>query len=121
MLEVDAMGWPSEHWQEEMSSLRSKIDRLDNEILSLIVKRTEVCRNIGKIKLMIGKPVFDPDREGEVIENRISLSRALGIHDDEFVRKIMTLMMDYSKRVQRLEMQRANGESFSAKILHPAL
>lgn len=84
------MGWSSEHWQEEMSYLRSKIDRLDQEILHLIIQRMEVCRNVGKIKLMIGRPVFDPDREGEVIENRINFSRALGI-DEEFVRKIMSL------------------------------
>ncbi len=32
------MEWSNEHWQGEMSTLRSKIDRLDNEILSLIVK-----------------------------------------------------------------------------------
>ncbi|MBW2663073.1 MAG: chorismate mutase [Deltaproteobacteria bacterium] len=113
------MEWSNEHWQGEMSTLRSKIDRLDNEILSLIVKRTEASRNIGKIKLSVGRPVFDPDREREVIENRINFSRALGI-DDEFVRKIMILMMDYSKRVQVIEMQKVNGKLFSAKIANPA-
>lgn len=113
------MGWSNKYWQEDMTSLRSKIDRLDNEILSLIVKRTEVCRNVGKIKLRVGRPVFDPDREKEVIEDRINFSRTLGI-DDEFVRKIMILMMDYSKRVQVLEMQKVNGKSFSAKIANPA-
>ena len=113
------MGWSSEHWQEDMSSLRSKIDRLDNEILSLIVKRTEVCRNVGKIKLMIGKPVFDPDREGEVMENRIDFSKALGI-DEDFVRKIMSLIMDYSKRAQVTEIQKENGGTSSAKIVHLA-
>lgn len=113
------MEWSNEHCQGEMSTLRSKIDRLDNEILSLIVKRTEVCRNVGKIKLSVGRPVFDPDREREVIENRINFSRTLGI-DDEFVRKIMILMMDYSKRVQVIEMQKVNGKLFSAKIDNPA-
>ena len=99
------MGWSSEHWQEDMSSLRSKIDRLDQELLRLIIQRMEVCRNVGKIKLMIGKPVFDPKREKEVIENRINFSRGLGI-DEKFAGKIMTLIMDYSKRVQVQECKR---------------
>jgi len=45
----------------------------------------------------------------------------LGI-DDEFVRKIMTLMMDYSKRVQVIEMQKVNGSYFVhvPKIANPA-
>lgn len=113
------MGWSSEHWQEDMSNLRGKIDRLDQEILHLIIQRMEVCRNVGKIKLMIGKPVFDPNREGEVVENRIHFSRGLDI-DEEFVRKLMSLMMDYSKRVQVLEMQKVNGGLSSAKIANPA-
>lgn len=68
---------------------------------------------------LISRPVFDPDREKEVIEDRINFSRTLGI-DDEFVRKIMILMMDYSKRVQVLEMQKVNGGLYSAKIANPA-
>jgi len=102
------MEWSNEHWQGEMSILRSKIDRLDQEILHCFMKRMEVCRNVGKIKLMACKPIFDSEREKEVIEDRINFSRALGI-DDEFVREIMILMMDYSKRVQVIEMRKLNG------------
>ena len=113
------MGWSSEHWQEDMSNLRSKIDRLDQKILRLIIQRMEVCRNVGKIKLRVGRPIFDPDREREVIEDRINFSRALG-RDGEFVRKIMSLMMDYSKRIQVIDMRKLNGGLSSANIANPA-
>lgn len=49
------MEWSNEHWQGEMSILRSKIDRLDNRILHFIGKRMEICRNVGKFKLMVAR------------------------------------------------------------------
>lgn len=112
------MEW-QEDWWKELMSLRNEINRLDNRILHLIGERMEICRNVGKIKLMAGKPIFDPDREKEVIEDRINFSRALGI-DGEFVRKIMSLMMDYSKRIQVIDMRKLNGGLSSANIANPA-
>ncbi|WP_367884506.1 chorismate mutase [Thermococcus sp. JCM 11816] len=75
----------------ELAILRRRIDEIDWEILQLLQRRMEVARAIGgEAKLKLEMPVYDPDREREV------LSRA-----GEF-RRVFEAILEVSRDVQRL-------------------
>lgn len=54
----------------ELEELRKQIDQADAEILGGFKKRLEVCRKIAEYKKENGLPVFDAEREKQVIQNR---------------------------------------------------
>jgi chorismate mutase/prephenate dehydrogenase len=100
------MKW-SEDWRGELTSLRDEINRVDKGILNLIRERMDICKSVGEIKHHIGKPIFDPVREREVIEDRVKTGRDLNLSDD-FVRMLLDLLMEYSKRIQAAEIHKAD-------------
>lgn len=61
----------------DLKELRSKIDRIDEEILKLLNKRIEVARQIGKYKQKKGMDAYQPDREKEVYSRLVSMNKGL--------------------------------------------
>ena len=47
--------------------LRDEIDRIDREILELLVQRAETSQAIGAVKRAEGLTIYDPGREEELI------------------------------------------------------
>lgn len=83
-----------------LEECRKQIDQIDSEIVSLIEKRMAVSSKIGKIKLQMGKAVFDPAREKEVL--RSVSSRANSLAGRLAVEDIYSTVLDTSKKLQRL-------------------
>ncbi len=79
--------------------LREEIDRLDSELLDVMVRRFECCREIGLEKMRLGLPVKVPGREEHVVGGMEKLGVDLGI-DAEFVKKIYTMILEYSVNLQ---------------------
>lgn len=50
-----------------LDSLREDVDRIDTEIVRLLIERAEVTRKIGEEKGKTGAAVRDPVREASVI------------------------------------------------------
>lgn len=61
----------------DLKELRNKIDRIDEEILSLLNKRIEVAREIGSYKQKRRMDAYQPDREKEVYSRLLSLNKGL--------------------------------------------
>jgi chorismate mutase len=53
---------------DEISSLREKVDAIDDQILRDIAARIKLCRAIGDLKKQQSKPVHDVNRENEVFK-----------------------------------------------------
>jgi len=53
---------------DEISSLREKVDAIDDQILRDMAARVKLCRAIGDLKKQQGKPVHDVNRENEVFK-----------------------------------------------------
>ncbi len=53
---------------KKLREKRGTIDLLDEKLLMLLNQRLRVALEIGKIKKRIGKKVYDPGREKEVLE-----------------------------------------------------
>jgi chorismate mutase / prephenate dehydratase len=53
----------------ELLALRTQIDALDRELLTLLNRRAALALQVGEIKKREGSAVFRPEREAQVIDN----------------------------------------------------
>ena len=51
---------------ENLTTLRKKIDAVDERIVLLLKERMDICKNIGALKVKNDLPVKDYQREDEV-------------------------------------------------------
>jgi chorismate mutase/prephenate dehydratase len=58
----------------ELLALRSQIDALDRELLTLLNRRASLALKVGEIKKREGSTVFRPEREAQVIDNLKALN-----------------------------------------------
>jgi chorismate mutase / prephenate dehydratase len=52
----------------DLGSLRTRIDALDRELLTLLNRRAALALEVGELKKREGSPVFRPEREAQVID-----------------------------------------------------
>ncbi|MCY0850589.1 chorismate mutase [Sulfuracidifex metallicus] len=83
----------------DISSVREEIDKVDEQILSLISLRFKLVGEVGKIKQKDGRTITDKRRENEVMEKWVSRARGLGI-PESFVKSILPLIFSYSKMLE---------------------
>ena len=57
-----------------IEELRTKIDKIDSEILKLLNDRMNVVHEIGVIKSASNESVYRPEREKEIIDRLVQLS-----------------------------------------------
>lgn len=58
-----------------IENLRTKIDRVDRELLALLSARAELVHEIGEIKRKEGLEIFAPDREEKLLRKLIDLNK----------------------------------------------
>jgi len=78
---------------------RLQIDDVDSELLRNIAKRLELAEGLGQFKRDNGIPIYHPEREEEVIADRIDQGSALGI-PEEITRSIFRILIDKSREIQ---------------------
>ena len=88
---------------EGIKGLRSRIDDLDAEIVRLLSERARCALEIGRIKRAGRRPVYDPEREREIVERVIGANR--GPLTEEAVRRLYERILDESRRLERQEAQ----------------
>lgn len=59
-----------EEFEEDLTGYRGEIDRLDSDIVELLVKRLQIGGKIGALKAEKGLPVRDEAREAAVLQSR---------------------------------------------------
>lgn len=82
-----------------IAKLRGEIDGLDGEILALLKRRFDITDEIGKIKNGLKEPVFQEEREREI------LARAAETLGPAAAEKIYGAILEFSK-----SRQSGNGE-----------
>jgi chorismate mutase / prephenate dehydratase len=86
-----------------LRDLRARIDKLDQQILSLINERAGVAAEIGKAKAENGEEVFSPAREEEVIQNALAQNEKNGGPlPQECVRAVFREIMSGSRALQKV-------------------
>jgi len=82
----------------DLASLRAEIDRLDEELLALFLRRMEIVEDIASYKIKNGLPVLHPAREQEVIAK--ARYRAAGNEMGDYAEELFTSLMALSRRLQ---------------------
>lgn len=82
-----------------IKELRNSIDKVDDQIFDLILKRFDYVEKIGNIKKEMNMPVNDKARE-EIIIERLSEKLSTKINYKE-IKKIIDPIISISKDIQR--------------------
>lgn len=78
---------------------REEIDRIDDEIISLLGRRMDVSREIGILKQKEGMPVIQPDRYNRLMARRVADGESIGL-SKEFLKNILCTIHEESVRQQ---------------------
>lgn len=82
-----------------IKELRNSIDKVDDQIFDLILKRFDYVEKIGNIKKEMNMPVDDKERE-EIIIERLFEKLSTKINYKE-IKKIIDPIISISKDIQR--------------------
>jgi len=78
---------------------RRKIDEIDTQLLSLLNERARCALEIGREKEAANLPVYQPDRENEILEH---VERANGGPlGDSAVRRLFERIIDEARSIER--------------------
>lgn len=80
----------------ELSQLRDEIDRIDDELVPLLLKRMDVSRKVAEYKVKKGIPVLNEKREQEVLELVANQCAQQG----EMMKTVFSSIMDASRALQ---------------------
>ena len=73
-------------YEEEIKPHRDAIDRLNDEIITLIAERQKAALAIGGVKKRYGKPVVDKLREQAILDKIREKAQAKGLDPDALER-----------------------------------
>ncbi|MCW8107810.1 bifunctional chorismate mutase/prephenate dehydrogenase [Alteromonas ponticola] len=79
-------------YDEQLAQLREGIDAIDAELVQLLQRRAQLTGKIGEIKAHTGMPVFVPEREAALIQERRQQAHEIGVSADlieDLLRRIM--------------------------------
>lgn len=84
---------------EDLSDLRKQIDEFDDQLLSLLVKRMRVSKEIGTFKKEHDMTIVQTDRYDEILTKRIAQALEMKMNP-EFMRVVLEAIHEESVRVQ---------------------
>jgi len=86
------------HLSQRLIKRRKELDLIDEELLTLLNRRLRITLEIGKVKKEIGKKIYDPEREKEIL-NRLRRKNK-GPLGEEDLRKIFMTIIKVCRRSQ---------------------
>ena len=81
----------------ELNELRNEINQIDDEILDLFLRRMDVAGQVAAYKRENSLPIYQPQREREILESVSNKAGALG----DYAKVLFATLMDLSKRYQQ--------------------
>ncbi|MDR0325581.1 MAG: chorismate mutase [Oscillospiraceae bacterium] len=76
---------------EHLEILRKEVDECDRMLVQAFCRRMDLNEQIGHIKAAAGIPVFDDERERQVIANAVALGSGHPGETLSFIRDVITL------------------------------
>jgi chorismate mutase-like protein len=91
-----------------LSDWRRRIDEIDRKLVELLNERSHCALEIGKLKQQANLPLYQPDREKEVIQNAEQNNK--GPLTDAAIRRLFERIIDEARSAERTAMH-PDGES----------
>jgi chorismate mutase len=86
--------------EKTIDDWRRRIDALDQKLVELLNERAQCAMEIGHLKRSQGLPVYQPDREREILANVESANS--GPLEDTAVRRLFERVIDEARSLERL-------------------
>ncbi len=83
---------------QKLKKKRKELNLLDQRLLTLLNQRLRMALEIGKIKKEMGKKIYDPRREKEILDRLKRKNK--GPLKEEDLKKIFTTIMKVCRRSQ---------------------
>jgi chorismate mutase len=84
----------------ELDDLRKRIDLLDESLVRLLNARAACALEIGRVKRTMGVPIYQPERESEVLKNVQSVNR--GPLDQDAIKRLFERIIDEARHLERI-------------------
>jgi chorismate mutase-like protein len=83
-----------------LDELRNDIDRVDEVLVRLLNERARVACEIGRLKKEQGVPIYQPEREKQVLEHvrNVAVEGPLG---PEAIARLFERIIDEARRLER--------------------
>jgi chorismate mutase len=88
----------------ELSEWRRRIDEIDRKLVQLLNERSHCALEIGKIKQEKDLPLYQPDRERDVIQN--ATRENPGPLSDAAIRRLFERIIDEARSAEREAMHK---------------
>jgi chorismate mutase len=85
-----------------LSDWRRRIDELDSKLVELLNERSRCALEVGKLKQQQNLPLYQPDREKEVLENAERNNQ--GPLSNAAIRRLFERIIDEARAAERLAM-----------------
>jgi len=84
----------------ELDDLRKRIDLLDESLVRLLNARAACALEIGRLKRDMGVPIYQPEREAEVLRNVQSVNT--GPLDQPAIKRLFERIIDEARHLERI-------------------
>ena len=91
-----------------MEDWRRRIDEIDRELIKLLNERSQCALEIGKLKRRHSIPIYQPEREREVLENAERANG--GPLADTAIRRLFERILDEARSLERQERSEETGD-----------
>lgn len=95
---MDELGLLPSEARMTLEECRSNIDRLDDQILALLLQRMETVRQVGRLKAKSATAILQPDREQALLERLVERAAPSLAAGD--LTRIWQAILDCSRRAQ---------------------
>ena len=85
--------------KKRLTEIRKDIDRIDDELLGLLIKRLKLGKEIGEVKREIGRVVADEAREKQIFQRLIK--NAGSKMDEKDIIEIFSKILGISRKTQK--------------------
>lgn len=90
-----------ERREKLLKKMRNKVDIFDKFLVYLLNKRTKAAITIGRIKISLNQPTYNPERERDVMQKIFNSNK--GPLKDESLERIYERILDESRATQKSE------------------
>lgn len=96
-----------------LSDWRRRIDEIDRKLVELLNERSRCALEVGKIKQAEKMPLYQPEREKEVLENAENANP--GPLTDAAIRRLFERIIDEARAIERDAMHSGDGSGKDSK------
>ena len=91
---------------------RRRIDAIDRKLVELLNERASCAMAIGELKRVLGTPVYQPEREQEILANVERMNG--GPLEDTAIRRLFERVIDEARSLERAASHRGTARESNA-------